>query len=162
MARNIGTKIIQAEHASDLSEDTQAVQVLRAVGLAAARHDLGFHLTRALHSGRARDKLEAALKLSATIHRHYARLSERDIQEAAVYATVYWYDPSCALCHGRGYEVIPDTPTLSDRPCVACHGAGRRPFEPPEKIKKAAEAASKEIDRATEAYGIAAGVKLGR
>lgn len=34
----------------------------------------------------------------------------------------------CEECEGRGYEVIQDTPSLSDNVCSHCHGTGKRPY----------------------------------
>ena len=38
----------------------------------------------------------------------------------------YWLADGCPTCTGVGYEIIPGTPHLSDRPCQACHGSRKR------------------------------------
>jgi DnaJ-class molecular chaperone len=35
----------------------------------------------------------------------------------------------CPACHGSGYEVIPGTPSLSDKECRACRGTGKTLFQ---------------------------------
>jgi hypothetical protein len=44
-------------------------------------------------------------------------------------ACLAWYrHGTCKSCGGHGYELIPGAPTLSDRQCKACEGAGKIPF----------------------------------
>ena len=47
--------------------------------------------------------------------------------ETYMAALLWWMDSMCHACHGRRWEVIPGTPTLSDRACPVCKGSGERP-----------------------------------
>lgn len=47
--------------------------------------------------------------------------------EKAMAALMWWLDSGCHACHGRRWEVIPGTPTLSDRACPVCRATGERP-----------------------------------
>lgn len=57
------------------------------------------------------------------------RLTEDEERVVSKQALMHHVSPACAPCHGRGYEVQPGTPVLSDRPCKACKGTGRRPIQ---------------------------------
>ena len=47
----------------------------------------------------------------------------------AAITLAWWLSPTCERCHGRGYQVIPGTPTLSDIPCPCCHGGRTTPLD---------------------------------
>lgn len=53
-------------------------------------------------------------------------LSDRDLDRVATAALHQHINPTCSHCKGRGFEVIPETPTLSTKACRHCHGTGRR------------------------------------
>lgn len=36
----------------------------------------------------------------------------------------YWLDQTCQPCDGRKWQVIPGSPSLSNRVCPVCHGSG--------------------------------------
>jgi hypothetical protein len=38
----------------------------------------------------------------------------------------HWLNDVCEPCSGKGFEVIPGSPMLSDAPCKACKGDGKR------------------------------------
>jgi hypothetical protein len=40
----------------------------------------------------------------------------------------YWLIDNCFTCTGVGYQPIPGSPHLSDRPCPSCHGTRKRPM----------------------------------
>ena len=162
MARNLITRIAHAEHSSDLSEHKDDVQVLRAAGLAAISEWLGQLLTRYLHSHRDRDKSACVSGLAAVMRKKYGQLDERQCAIVASWAIDYWAYPACRPCKGRGYDVIPETPTLSDHPCAVCHGSGKRAWDPPPKVSRAAQWATREIDVALDRYASKTSRKLGR
>jgi hypothetical protein len=56
------------------------------------------------------------------------RKSMKGGQDAAATAILFWLDPNCKVCHGRRFETIKDTPTLSGRNCPSCRGSGHRPM----------------------------------
>ena len=41
----------------------------------------------------------------------------------------YWLADNCPACFGRGYEVMPGSPMLSDTPCPVCQGQKTRNLE---------------------------------
>lgn len=45
--------------------------------------------------------------------------------ELAVGVVAYWLDDGCNTCQGRGFDVIPGTPTLGAA-CKRCGGSGKR------------------------------------
>ena len=45
--------------------------------------------------------------------------------ELAGGAVAYWLDDGCNACQGRGFDVIPGTPTLGSA-CKRCGGSGKR------------------------------------
>lgn len=46
-------------------------------------------------------------------------------QELAGASVAFWLDDTCHACEGRGYDVIPGTPTLGAA-CKRCGGSGKR------------------------------------
>jgi hypothetical protein len=40
----------------------------------------------------------------------------------------YWLNDVCEPCGGKGFEVEPGTPMLSDVPCKCCKGTAKRPL----------------------------------
>lgn len=60
---------------------------------------------------------------------------------AAVSAAVlsWWLTRVCDVCHGVRLEAIPDTPSLSSRPCKACKGTGEKKLAYGDNGKRLAE-----------------------
>lgn len=50
-------------------------------------------------------------------------------------ALAYFVDDTCPKCYGRGFQVIPGTPSLSATPCNHCRGSGR--MRPPDECARA-------------------------
>jgi len=40
----------------------------------------------------------------------------------------YWINDACEACEGRGYEMLPNSPVLSDEPCRCCKGEKKKPL----------------------------------
>jgi len=40
----------------------------------------------------------------------------------------YWLNDMCEACEGRGYEMLPNSPVLSDVPCKCCKGEKTKPL----------------------------------
>lgn len=57
------------------------------------------------------------------------RLTQDEAKTVAKQALLHHIAPGCACCSGRGYEVHPGSPSLSDRACKVCKGTGRRPVQ---------------------------------
>jgi len=51
-------------------------------------------------------------------------------QHVATVIVGHWLNQVCPECNGLKFEVIPDSPVLSDKQCKACHGTGlkRAPY----------------------------------
>lgn len=50
------------------------------------------------------------------------KIDRPDVVASAVIA--WWLTRQCKVCHGLKFELIPGTPTLSDKACPACKGTG--------------------------------------
>lgn len=50
-----------------------------------------------------------------------------DPQTLVANTLMWWLDPTCHVCHGRRWQVVEGTPSLSERACEACKGVGSRP-----------------------------------
>lgn len=111
-----------AQHTDDLGEgrgDQLAdVDIIRASGLAGARDPLGLSIWRWRVGGDQRELLPVAKGLVAKgwdptlVARVLTHLS----------------NDRCGHCEGRGYQLLPDVPVLSDELCLHCHGSGRTPL----------------------------------
>jgi len=53
---------------------------------------------------------------------------ESDPQTLVANTLMWWLDPTCHVCHGRRWQVVEGTPSLSERVCPApeCKGSGKR------------------------------------
>jgi len=47
-----------------------------------------------------------------------------DAEAKAAGVIRYWLDQNCPACEGRKWQLIPGTPTLSNRACPTCRGSG--------------------------------------
>lgn len=52
------------------------------------------------------------------------RLNADNPGEVASAVIAYWLNRICKTCHGRMFETIKNTPSLSAIVCPACHGSG--------------------------------------
>lgn len=100
-------------------EDVGDVDVIRACGMAAQSNPLGLSIWRWRVGGDQREIFAVARGLVALGH------------DAALVATVLGHlaDDICRPCGGRGYQLLPGVPVLSDELCGCCRGTGRRPLE---------------------------------
>lgn len=116
-------RLAEAQWSRDLGEAEEGelgdVDIVRAMGAVAQVNDLGVILWRVRYGGATRELRSLAEKLVSLMDRH-----QRD---SSVVATVleHWLGGICRACHGRGYEVVPGTPMLSDVICPSCHGTGK-------------------------------------
>lgn len=124
MAERIST----AQLSSDLSDRPDRiadVDVIRATGMAAASHGLGVQLWRAKYSADARGLTAALFALRDRVARRFG-LDQPAAETVAAGVVHHWLDDACDACGGTGYEPVPGTPMLSDRPCAVCGGTGRQ------------------------------------
>lgn len=94
--------------------------VMIAAGWSASR--IGGALMR-LHTKATRDIL-AVVHTQVALEADRLNIDNPDAVASAVIA--WWLDRVCPVCHGRKYDTIKDTPSLSPIECPKCHGSGER------------------------------------
>lgn len=116
-------RISQAQYTDDLGEvgveEVGDVDIVRACGMAGQANPLGLSIWRWRYGGDQRELFHVAKGLIDAGH------------DSILVARVLGHlaDDVCKPCEGRGYELMPGTPVLSDTLCVHCQGTGRRPLE---------------------------------
>ena len=104
---------VQAEKHGD-------ADVMIASGWSASR--IGGALMR-LHSKPTREGL-ALVHVQVAMEADRMHISNPDA--VATNALAWWLDRVCPVCHGRKYDTIPGTPSLSSIECPKCHGTGEK------------------------------------
>ncbi len=94
--------------------------VMIAAGWSASR--IGGALMR-LHTKPTRDNL-ALVHVQVALEADRLNLEHPDAVASAVLS--WWLDRVCPECHGRKFDRIVNTPSLSDIECPACHGSGEK------------------------------------
>lgn len=127
MTEAIGTeeRYLIASNTSNLrvvSESTGDCDVIIASGWAPNR--IGSALMR-LHTKPTRDNLYN-VHMQVTIEAERLHIANPDAVASAVIA--WWLDRLCKTCHGRKFDTIENTPSLSAIECPACRGTGLKPF----------------------------------
>jgi hypothetical protein len=162
MSVNLITRVLRAEQSSNLAESGPDIDFVRAAGLAGVRRRLGSYLPRFLATGGSdyRDAIiQTLVRLIGGQHPSLTKLERLAVATGAAYLYLV---PRCCACSGRGFELRPDTPTLSDVQCQACKGTGRNELDHEKKLGPALHWAQNEIQTAEQAYSAAVGRKLGR
>lgn len=79
-----------------------------------------------LQAAEGADKMEAREILRAAISALEARQSEERIRaQAKAAGTIrYWLHQTCNGCHGLRWQLMPGTPSLSNKMCKVCFGSG--------------------------------------
>ena len=115
-------RIGTAQHTADLGEvgleDVGDVDIIRACGMAGQANPLGLSIWRWRYGSDQREMFTVARGLVDL--GHDAPLVGRVLAHLA--------NDVCPPCNGRGYELLPGAPVLSDTLCVHCQGTGRRPL----------------------------------
>lgn len=108
--------------------------VLGAHGLAAKQRPLAVALQR-LFLGDGRQAADVVAIMAQSVctwayRRHDIVVPAGECSEIARSVLAWFRDGRCRPCGGHGFLVIPGTRTLDpDRPCQACRGTGRVPFD---------------------------------
>lgn len=125
-------KLAHAETSSDLRHYPTpcAVDVLTAAGLAGIHAPIHLALYRLKYLNDA-EEMGACKQLF--IRWAYRSMCNRGVasqgaSRLGVQALTQWVADVCECCKGRGFQIIPGAPSLSDRPCGACKGSGKRPI----------------------------------
>jgi hypothetical protein len=102
--------------------------VIGAFGLAGKREPLGAALMR-LFTGDNNAAQAVIEALTQKLLTHFpASLRESEARTVATGVLAWNRANVCTVCHGSGYEVIPGTPSLSDKECKSCRGTGKTLF----------------------------------
>ena len=123
-------RITHAQLSGNLSEAKTAdeladVDVIRALGMIAATNPLGSAIWRLKYA-----QVESLLPYivgqltKIAIEKQQAESAE-EVLSSLNRVVPHWLDDLCHQCSGRGYEVVPGTPMLSDKSCKVCRGSGR-------------------------------------
>jgi hypothetical protein len=107
-------------------EDIGDVDIVRACGMVANKHPIGMALWRLKYGSDYRELANVVLALIALMSR---KGWTGDHVPGLVSAVVkHWLDDVCPTCYGRGFDVMPGSPMLSDKACDTCNGKGRLPL----------------------------------
>lgn len=113
-------RIGTAQYTDDLGEagpeEVGDVDIIRSCGMAGQGNPLGLSIWRWRVGGDTREIFHVARGLADL--GHPMELVGRVLAHLA--------NDVCEPCNGRGYEVVPGTPMLSDVLCVHCQGTGRK------------------------------------
>lgn len=92
--------------------------------------ELALLLWSVTHEGKTQKKHELADKLGQYLNERMRtnRRLKGNAWKIAAEMLAWHLHGTCEACDGRGYEAIPDTPSLSDNICSHCHGTGKRPY----------------------------------
>lgn len=87
-----------------------------------------------VHLASSIGELRAALRSTLAIAKRLSQtrgwgLRGTSLMRVAEIALAHHIYPACFHCHGRGYDVVPGAPALSDRQCKHCGGSGHRPVQ---------------------------------
>ena len=120
-------RISSAQDSANLGEsaidELADIDIIRACGMVGAKFPLGVSLWRLQYSG---DSREFRACLDGLVEMFGRRWPEHaDGSDAVVEVVKHWLDDVCHTCNGRGYEMVPGAPVLSEKPCHVCGGEGR-------------------------------------
>lgn len=144
---------------SDLTLDANhrgAADYIVALGIAGIRHSAVASPMMRVHLAGRPDDLRAAFNAVLGLVRRLNlkknwRLAGHSTQAVALHALSHHVDPTCPHCHGRKFELLEGSPTLSTKICRHCHGTGRRPVQKKHRDQiNAVIAALESIDSVTE------------
>lgn len=123
-------RISSAQGSDDLGEvgleDIGDVDIVRACGMVANKHPVGMALWRLKYGGDHRELGNVVLALIALMGRK--GWTGEHVPGLVSAVVKHWLDDVCPSCFGRGYDVMPGSPMLSDAPCGTCNGQGRLPL----------------------------------
>ena len=127
-------RISRAQTSSHLQEadenEVGDIDIIRACGMVGAGMPLGASLWRLKFSG---DTRELASVLDGLLTLTAMRFAGIDTLKTVQMVVKHWLDDVCKPCHGRGYEIVPGTPILSEVECGVCKGQGRVKLAEPDE-----------------------------
>lgn len=127
-------RLSAALNSSDLTLDVNHrgdLDFVLALGIAASRHGKVASPVMRVHYAKSPGDLNSAFRAVVSLVKRFNakrgwRLNAKSTQVVALQALSHHVDPVCPHCHGRKFELLEDTPTLSTKICKHCHGTGRR------------------------------------
>lgn len=123
---SLNEKISSAQTSGNLkelpSDDIADVDIIRACGMVGVQMPLGLSLWRLKYSGAHREFTSVVDGLLTLVMSRYHRIDGLKTTHKVI---KHWLDDVCNTCNGRGREVMPGTPMLSDKDCEHCGGHGR-------------------------------------
>lgn len=130
-------RLSAALNSSDLTFDVNHrgdLDYVAALGIAASRHGNVASPVMRVHYANSPSDLNSAFKAVVSMVKRFNakrnwRLNPKSIQAVALHALSHHVDPTCTHCHGRKFELMDGSPTLSTKACRVCHGTGRRPVQ---------------------------------
>lgn len=126
----------QSENPCDLDK----VAALGAVGIEERLADAVFRLKYANDPYAYEDAVDGVRSLARRLNeKERWRLRDGRLRRMSKRVLNYWLADVCRLCSGVGYEVVPNSPHLSDRACPACNGERKRPMPWVRKLPKEPE-----------------------
>jgi hypothetical protein len=128
--RTTRERISSAQDSANLGEspidELADIDIIRACGMVGAKFPLGVSLWRLKYSGDSREFRSSLDGLVLLFERRWPGNTDAlDIVDTVVAVLKHWLDDVCHACHGRGYEMVPGAPVLSEKQCGVCNGEGR-------------------------------------
>lgn len=130
-------RLSSALNSSDLTFDADHrgdLDYVAALGIAASRHGKVASPVMRVHYANSPGDLNSAFRAVVSLVKRFNakrnwRLNAKSVQVVALHALSHHVDPVCQHCHGRKFELLEGSPTLSAKACRHCHGTGRRPVQ---------------------------------
>lgn len=130
-------RLSTAVNSSDLTLDANHrgdLDYICALGIAGSRHGSVASPLMRLHISGTNTHLKEAFESVLSLVRRLSskknwRLHSHNLTTIALQALSHHVSPTCTRCQGRKFELTEGSPVLSTKPCMHCHGSGRRPIQ---------------------------------
>ena len=135
---------------------------LAAVALSSA---LGSRLFRVkyAHDATSYKSLLEAWKVKVSKKAAHRRWPQHvSVENVAGTSLDYWLNDVCSICTGKGHLPLPGVPVLSDEPCPACHGTGKKPLSCEKRDKNYVKDMIEELEAMTRSAAARAMQKIAK
>ena len=123
-------RMVRSQTSSNLAESANSefgdIDIVRATGMVGQSNPIGVSLWRLKYAGDVAEFPKVVTSLAGMLAKRNVKYT--DAMLLAFNAVKHYVDDVCKTCVGRGYDIIPGTPVLSDQICLNCRGAGKAPF----------------------------------
>ena len=134
---SVKEKVSAAQRSKNLQEvpynQIGDIDVIRACGMVGVEMPLGLSLWRLKYSDAENEFVNVFNGLLTMVLSRYHNCNGYQVTQTVI---KHWLDNVCKACSGRGKEVVPGTPMLSDRDCEVCHGQGRIAMHNPDDASR--------------------------